>query len=116
MQHVSGRQEEVWPREFAWVFGMLYNQKEKGFTENIYLGLCVCSSAIFKPLYSTHPSILGNKKKKTQIRVLFISVVTFLCYTTKVYFPQAFFIPTTKANILCMSFISTVSFHFVFCI
>ncbi len=46
------------PREFAWVSEMLNNQenfepiregKKKVFTEESYLGACVCSSAFFDP-------------------------------------------------------------------
>ena len=44
--------------------GYYLTRKKKRFTEDPYLGLYVCSSAIFDPPYSTRPYILGNEREK----------------------------------------------------
>ena len=79
-QHVSRRLEAVWPREFAWMFIILYCQgdfdpkswtKRKAVHRRSLQSAAVCAAQLYRLLsYFNHPYILGNKSERKVTYIL----------------------------------------------
>ena len=96
MQFIGGRLEKVWPWEFVWASGMLYNQEDfdstterrkMGFTEDSYLIPCIYSSNIFNLLYlGLYLSIHWVIKKRTRSYFIHEWYRFSLLYNTNTFF------------------------------